>query len=190
MKGFVLATVVAFLTLSIPAGSLFAAKATPDPCKYQRTIRQGGTEFSIDVPEGEPCGLGTMFLTIVPKKGDPQTLQADRDGMIVDVQFAELSGAAPPEIIVIEKGTDAAAYGAITIFESIDGHYVEHRVARLSGEAANGYAGRDTFVVKDGFIERDFPVYAPATEAGEEPQPTGASKALQYDFASNSWVAR
>jgi len=190
MKAIARTTLVALLTLSIPAGAAYAAKAAPDPCKFQKTMRQGSTEISIDIPAGEPCGLGTFFLTIVPKKGNPQTLQADRDGMLIDAMFVELNGAAPQEIVVVAKGVDAAAYGSIAIFESVDGRYVQHRVARLSGEAANGYAGRDTFVVKDGLIERDFPLYAPAADPNGEPQPTGEKKALRYDFASNSWVAR
>lgn len=190
MKGIARTTLAALLTLSIPTGAAFAAKAAPDPCKFQKTIKQGGTEISIDVPEEEPCGLGTMFLTIAPRKGDPQALKSDRDGMIVDAMLVELNGAPPLEIVVIEKGVDLAEYGSIAIFESIDGHYVERRVARLTGEVANGYAGRDTFVVKNGLIERDFPVYAPAAEPGGEPQPTGEKRALRYDFAANSWIAR
>lgn len=190
MKRITRTALVALVTLTIPAGAAMAAKAAPDPCKFQKTIRSGGSSISIDVPEGEPCGLGTFFLTIMPKKGDPQALKADRDGMLTDALVVELNGAAPLEIVVVAKGVDAAAYGSITIFESVDGKYVERRVARLSGDAAAGYAGRDTFIVKDGLIERDFPVYAPAAEPGGDPQPTGEKKALRYDFAANSWIAR
>ncbi|MFA6955925.1 MAG: hypothetical protein WC538_08645 [Thermoanaerobaculia bacterium] len=190
MKGIARTTLAALLMFSIPAGSVLAAKAPPDPCKFQKTVRQGANEISIDIPEGEPCGLGTFFLTILPKKGNPQTLKAARDGMLIDVVLAELNGAAPQEIVVVAKGVDAAAYGSIAIFESIDDHWAQHRVARLSGDAANGYAGRDAFIVKDGVIERDFPVYAPAAEPTGEPQPTGEKKSLRYDFASNSWIAR
>jgi hypothetical protein len=189
MKGLIRTTVAAIVTLSVPAGSAIAAKHAADPCKFQKTIRQGGTSISIDVPEGEPCGLGTFFLTILPKKGDPQTLKADRDGMLTEALLVELNGAAPQEIVVVAKGVDAAAYGSITMFESVDGKYVEHRIPRLSGDAAAGYAGRDTFIVKDGAIEREFPLYAPAAE-GSEPQPTGEMRKLRYDLKSNSWVAR
>jgi len=190
MNAIARATLAALVTLSVPAGSALAGKAAPDPCKFQKTIWQGSTEISIDIPGDEPCGLGTFFLTIVPKKDNPQTLQADRDGMLIDAMVVELNGAAPKEIVVVAKGVDAAEYGSITVFESIDGRYVQHRVARLSGDAAKGYAGRDTFVVKDGLIERDFPVYSPASEPNAQPQPTGEKRSLRYDFAANSWVAR
>ncbi len=183
-------TVLVLLALTLLAGSALAAKAPADPCKFQRTIDKGGISISIDIPADEPCGLGTFFLTIVPKKGDPQALKVDRDGMLTDAMVVELSGAAPAEIVVIEKGTDALALGAITIFESIDGHYAERRVARLAVDAAAGYAGRDLFVVKDGVIEREFPVYAPSAEPGGEPQPTGETRKLKYDFAGDKWVAR
>ncbi|MBI2213381.1 MAG: hypothetical protein HYU52_07020 [Acidobacteria bacterium] len=183
-------TLLILAVLAIPAPSRVEAKSAPDPCKFQKTIKDGGSSISIDVPAGEPCGLGTVFVTIIPKKGDPQTLRADRDGMITDASLVELNGALPPEIVIVAKGIDAAAYGSITIFEAVDGHYVERRVPRLTGDAAAGYAGRDTFVIKDGLIERDFPVYAPASEAGGEPQATGETRALRYDFGSDSWVAR
>jgi hypothetical protein len=181
---------VAILALSLPALSASAAKASPDPCKFQKTIKQGGTSISIDIPAGEPCGLGTFFLTIVPKKGDPQTLKADRDGLIIDAMLVELNGAAPLEIVVLAKGDDAAAYGSVTIFEVVDGKYVERRVKRLSGPLAEGYAGRDTFVVKDGVLERDFPLYAPAAEPEGAPTPTGETRRLRYDLATETWVPR
>lgn len=182
-------TLAAIVALAIPTASALAAKAAPDPCKFQKTMRQGGVEISIDIPEGEPCGLGTFFLTIVPKKGDPQTLKADRDGMLTEAMLVELSGAAPMEIVVVAKGVDSAAYGSIVLFETVDGRYVERRVPRLSGDLAAGYAGRDSFSVKNGAVEREFPLFAAPADGGE-PQPTGETRKLAYDFAANAWVAR
>ncbi|MCM2317159.1 MAG: hypothetical protein NDJ92_18590 [Thermoanaerobaculia bacterium] len=178
----------AALSVTLGAGAALAAKAPADPCKFQKTIKQGGTEISIDIPADEPCGLGTFFMTIVPRKGDPQTLKANRDGMLIDAYTVELSGAAPPEIVVLAKGDGAAAYGAITIFESVEGRYVEKQVAPLRGPEAEGYAGRDVFTTKNGVIIRQFPLFAPPAEPGAEPQATGETRTLTYDFAGNRWT--
>lgn len=180
---------VATLAATLAAGAALAAKAPADPCKFQKTIKQGGAEISIDIPADEPCGLGTFFMTIVPRKGDPQTLKANRDGILIDAFTVELSGAAPPEIVVVAKGDGVAAYGAISIFESVDGHYVERHVVPLRGEEASGYAGHDLFTVKDGVVIRQFPVYSPPAEPGGEPQPTGETRTLKYDFTANRWTA-
>lgn len=180
--------VAATLSVTLVAGAALAAKAPADPCKFQKTIKQGGAEISIDIPADEPCGLGTFFMTIVPRKGDPQTLKANRDGILVDAFAVELSGAAPPEIVVVAKGDGSAAYGAISIFESVDGRYVERHVAKLRGPEAEGYAGRDLFTTKDGAIIRQFPLFAPPVEPGAEPQATGDTRTLKYDFAANRWT--
>lgn len=179
----------AALAATLVAGTALAAKAPADPCKFQKTIKQAGTEISIDIPADEPCGLGTFFMTILPRNGDPQTLKANRDGMLIDAFTAELSGSAPIEIVVLAKGDGAYAYGAISIFESVEGKYVEKHVVPLRGEEAAGYAGHDLFSVKDGVVIRQFPVYAPPAEPGGEPQPTGETRTLKYDFAANRWAA-
>lgn len=179
----------AVLAATLVAGAALAAKAPADPCKFQKTIKQAGTEISIDIPADEPCGLGTFFMTILPRKGDPQTLKANRDGMLIDAFTAELSGNAPVEIVVVAKGDGAAAYGAISIFESVDGKYVEKQVVPLRGAEAAGYAGRDLFTVKDGVLIRQFPAYTPPAEPGGEPQPTGETRTLKYDFTANRWAA-
>ncbi|MGK2858091.1 MAG: hypothetical protein ACSLFQ_12890 [Thermoanaerobaculia bacterium] len=179
----------AALATTLVAGAALGAKAPADPCKFQKTIKQGGAEISIDIPAGEPCGLGTFFMTILPRTGDPQTLKANRDGMLIDAFTVELTGKAPIEIVVVAKGDGVAAYGTISLFESVDGKYVEKDVVPLRGPEAQGYAGRDTFTTKDGTIIRQFPLFVPAAEAGAEPQPTGDTRTLKYDFAGNRWVA-
>ena len=183
-----IATAAGVTLAMIVAEGALAAKAPADPCKFQKMIKQNGFEISIDVPAGEPCGLGTFFMTILPRKGNPLTLKANRDGMLVDAFVVELSGAAPSEIVVVAKGDGEAAYGTITIFESVDGHYVQKQVARLGDAEAEGYAGRDTFAVKDGAIMRKFPVFTAPAEPGGEPQPTATERTLKYDFTGNHWV--
>jgi hypothetical protein len=172
------------------AGAALAAKAPADPCKFQKTIKQRGTEISIDVPAGEPCGLGTFFMTLVPRKGEVQTLKANRDGRLVDAFLVELSGGAPEEIVVVAMGDGASGYGTVTIFESVEGRYVEKLVAGLGEQEASGYAGRDTFSVKNGALMREFPLFAPPAEEGAEPLPTGETRTLKYDYAGNAWVTQ
>jgi len=112
------------------------------------------------------------------------TTTGDLDGAIIDVFNTDMDLDGNPEILIEANGKDTTNYTHIYAFEFTYGKAEKLDFPRLTQQQRQGYRGGDNFYVKDGKLEREFPIY---TGTGQAAKPSGQKRELEYGMRNNEF---
>jgi len=112
------------------------------------------------------------------------TTTGDLDGAIVDVFNTDMDLDGNPEILIQTKSNDTLYYTHIFAFEFTNGKAEKLDFPKLTEQQKQGYRGNDSFYVKDGKLEREYPLYS---GSGKTAKPTGQKRQLEYGMRNNEF---
>ncbi|MDR3693868.1 hypothetical protein [Mucilaginibacter sp.] len=112
------------------------------------------------------------------------TTTGDLDGIIVDVFNTDMDLDGNPEILIQTKTNDTLYNTHVFAFEYTNGKADKLDFPKLTEQQKQGYRGNDSFYVKDGKLEREFPLY---TGSGKSAKPNGQKRQLEYGMRNNQF---
>lgn len=166
-------------TVSTPptAGSLSSeAPGVDTVTSFRRTLTQGATQYQV-----RTTGEGSMRMLMVQATQSEQPLASLRDtldGEVQDAALLALPNANASALLVFVQGAGSGSYGLLYGY-TLTGQTLKRLpdLPELTGPAAKGYQGHDTFRVIGKEVLRSFPIYAPADA---NCCPTGGQRTVHY----------
>jgi hypothetical protein len=163
--------------------------ASTEAVSFTREVTQGNSRFEVRTT-GESA---QRQLTIRAYRGsalsaDPVRL--DINGAVRDAVSADLNGNGQPELYIFTD--NAAANGGFYGYEfGQRGYTPVSSPGMITGTAATGYSGKDTYIISNGMLSRSFPIStgtASATDA-TTPATTAGSRTITYKLgADGKWT--
>lgn len=164
---------------------------------FSRDLTQGNSRFQV-----RTTGEGAQRqLTIRSYRGAAMTadpVRLDISGTVRDVVTGDLNGNGKPEVYVFTESN--SANGGFYGYEFGERGYTPiSGPGQITGEAAIGYSGKDTYTLSNGTLTRTFPVAASAaaatdgatagaTTAGSAPA-AGGNRTITYKLgADGKWT--
>ena len=132
--------------------------ASTEAVSFTREVTQGNSRFEVRTT-GESA---QRQLTIRAYRGsalsaDP--VRVDINGAVRDAVSADLNGNGQPELYIFTD--DAAANSGFYGYEfGQRGYTPVSSPGMITGTAATGYSGKDTYVLSNGMLSRTFPISA------------------------------
>ena len=157
---------------------------------FQRAMTLQGVRFVV-----EATGEGSqqqLTITATTTSGKGRTIPVIREtvnGQVVGAEVADLNGNGTPEIYVYVQGEGSGSYGELVAYVLIQGRLSPISLQELSGPAAKGYMGHDSFSVVEGCLVRRFPIY----KSGDtNAKATGGLRQICYKLKSGEagWILR
>lgn len=109
-------------------------------------------------------------------------------GSVSGVEVADLDANGLPEIYVFVTSAGSGSYGALVAYAVNRGStsITPIHLPELSGKAAQGYQGHDSFAVIEQNVARRFPIYRPGDTNAK---PTGGIRQISYQLVPGeaSW---
>jgi hypothetical protein len=165
-------------------GALQRVESEPGPGEY---IEESFGNFTMRCKEGDDSArsIGTFIVTIESTAGRPITeVQGVRDGTIQDCWMTDINEDETAEVLLFTKSAGSGGYGDIQVYR-FDGTGLQAvDLPEPESDVMDGYQGRDEYGIKDGRLERRFPLYLPD---GANCCPEGGIRILEFDGAKNSW---
>lgn len=115
------------------------------------------------------------------------TTTGDLDGSIVDVYNTDMDLDGNPEILIQVKTNDTVNYTTIYAFEFNGNRAQKLDFPKLTKKERTGYRGGDNFYVKDGKLEREFPIFE---GSGSAAKPGRQKRVLEYGLYNNSFTVK
>ena len=107
-----------------------------------------------------------------------------RDGGIENVWISDFNNNGDLEIIVNTRNAGSGGSGNIDRYELSNNQLIEKPI-ELTKHTGYGYMGKDRFSIKNGKLNREFPLY---NEGDSMFRPTGGRKILDYDLKKEKWI--
>ncbi|WBA42760.1 hypothetical protein [Hymenobacter canadensis] len=164
--------------------------ASTEPVSFTREITQGDSRFEVRTT-GESA---QRQLTIRAYRGsalsaDP--VRVDINGAVRDAVSADLNGNGKPELYIFTD--NGSANGGFYGYEFGERGYTPvASPGMISGTAATGYSGKDTYMLSNGMLSRSFPVTTATTASADSTTPaatTPTSRTITYKLgADGKWT--
>lgn len=160
-----------------------------EPVSFTKDLTQGTSRFEIRTTGAS----AQRQLTIRSYRGAALTsdpVRLDINGAVREAVTGDLNGNGKPEIYVF---TDAAtANGGFYGYEFTDRGYTPITgPGMITGVAAVGYAGKDTYTLSNNMLSRTFPITSgtASATAAEPAAATPTSRTITYKLdPSGKWV--
>ncbi|WP_375435828.1 PliI family lysozyme inhibitor of I-type lysozyme [uncultured Hymenobacter sp.] len=163
------------------------ATATPTPAatpvSFRKELREGNHRFVL-----QTTGKGAQRLMELRVEKNGRELLTNTqavEGTVEDAVATNLNNDDSPELLVFITDAGSGSYGQLVGYEFNSQGRRTLSLPELSGVAAKGYQGHDTFKVEGQEVVRTFPVYL---DADPNCCPSGGQRAVQYKLPAGSTV--
>jgi hypothetical protein len=162
------------------ASTTVESTAASAPASFSREVTQGDSRFEVRTTgEGAEQQLTIRSYRGAALTSDP--VRVDVTGSVRDAVSADLNGNGKPEIYVFTNNT--AANGGFYGYEFGERGYTPiSSPGLITGTAAIGYSGKDTYTLGNGVMTRTFPVSS--TTAGSATA-TASSRTITYKLGTD-----
>ena len=144
---------------------------------FAEMVLQGVT-FQVESPNDSSINPVTVRAMAGEKTFAEERMEAD--GTITGVEVEDLNADGYPEIYIYVTSAGSGSYGSLIAYASNRNLSISPiYLPPLEDDpaAAEGYMGHDRFMVGEGSLLRNFPVYLPGDTNAE---PTGGTRQMQY----------
>jgi hypothetical protein len=155
--------------------------ATATPVSFRKELREGNHRFVL-----QTTGEGSqrqMELRVEKNGQEVVTNQQAVEGTVEDAVATNLNNDDSPELLVFITDAGSGSYGQLLGYEFGKQGRQALSLPELSGAAAKGYQGHDTFKVEGQEVVRTFPVYL---DADPNCCPSGGQRSVQYKLPAGS----
>jgi hypothetical protein len=163
--------------LALASMGLSAAEGGPSRPFFGQMVLQGVT-FQVESPNDSSINAVTMRALAGEESFAEEQVEAD--GTITGVEVEDLNADGYPEVYVYVTSAGSGSYGSLIAYASNRNRSISPiSLPPLENdpEAARGYMGHDRFVVGEGALVRNFPIYK---EGDTNAAPTGSTRQIQY----------
>jgi len=174
--GFYKAAVCAAV-LTLASASLYAEESGPSRPFFGQMVLQGVT-FQVESPNDSSINPVTVRAMVDGKTFAEEGMEAD--GTITGLEVEDLNADGYPEVYVYVTSAGSGSYGSLIAYASNRNRSITPiYLPPLEDDpaAAKGYMGHDRFVVGEGALVRNFPIYK---DGDTNAAPTGGTRQLQY----------
>ena len=154
---------------------------------FERTVTADGIQARVHVPHGQAASEGSFVVEIEFDAGAHYESTHDRDGDVVDVWLADVTGDTHPDLVVTTSSSGSGGYGSAFVFQNHGEAWLARPASDLAEDQQSGYMGHDTFVIENGALLRRFPLYR---EGDPNAAPSGGIAVYAYDFGADRWTKR
>ena len=153
-----------------------ATNAAPaSAVSYQKDLSRGDYSFAV-----QTVGTGSQrqLSWRAERLGRELATMTDNiEGTVLDAQVTNLNNDEFPELLVFVADAGSGSYGRLMGYEFMSRGRRPLNLPELSGPAAEGYLGHDSFRVDGRRIIRTFPIYRP-----DDPNstPSGGTRTIVY----------
>jgi|GEM_PF-2890630 len=161
--------------------------ASTAPVSFSREVTLGDSRFEIRTTgEGAEQQLTIRSYRGAALTADP--VRVDVTGAVRDAVSADLNSNGKPEIYIFTD--NPAANGGFYGYEFGDRGYTPvSSPGLITGTAATGYSGKDTYKLSNGMLSRTFPVSSTTAAADSTMPATATSRTITYKLgADGKWT--
>jgi hypothetical protein len=170
-------TVLCAAMLTLAAAGLGAEESGPSRPFFAQMVLQGVT-FQVESPNDSSINPVTVRALAGEKTFAEERMEAD--GTITGAEAEDLNADGYPEVYVYVTSAGSGSYGLLIAYASNRNRSISPIYLpplEDDPEAARGYMGHDRFVVGEGSLVRNFPIYK---EGDTNAAPTGGTRQIQY----------
>lgn len=163
--------------LGLASTSLHAEQTGPSRPFFGQMVLQGVT-FQVESPNDSSINPVTVRAMVDGKTFAEEGMEAD--GTITGLEVEDLNADGYPEVYVYVTSAGSGSYGSLIAYASNRNRSITPiYLPPLEDDpaAAKGYMGHDRFVVGEGALVRNFPIYK---DGDTNAAPTGGTRQLQY----------
>lgn len=165
--------------LVLASAGLRAEDGGPSRPFFAQMVLQGVT-FQVETPNEGSINQVTIRALAGEERFAEESVEAD--GTVAGVEVEDLNADGYPEVYVYVTSAGSGSYGSLIAYasnrnRSISAIYLPP--LEDDPEAAKGYMGHDRFVVGEGALVRNFPIYR---EGDTNVAPTGGTRQIQYQL--------
>jgi hypothetical protein len=171
---------VSAAAMALASTSLYAEESRPSrPSRpfFAQKVLQGVT-FQVESPNDSSINPVTVQALADGKTFAEEGSEAD--GTITGVEVEDLNADGYPEVYVYVTSAGSGSYGSLIAYASNRNRSISPiSLPPLEDDAAaaNGYMGHDRFVVGEGSLVRNFPIYK---DGDTNAAPTGGTRQILY----------
>lgn len=157
--------------------------ATATPVSFRKELREGDHRFVL-----QTTGEGSQRQMELRVEKNGQELATNKqavEGTVEDAFATNLNNDDSPELLVFITDAGSGSYGQLIGYEFGKQGRRALSLPELSGAAAKGYQGHDTFKVEGQEVVRTFPIYL---DADPNCCPSGGQRAVQYKLPTGGTV--
>jgi hypothetical protein len=163
--------------------STAAPIAAATPVSFRKELNEGDHRFVLQTT-GE--GTRRQLEMRVEKAGKELATNTQAiEGTVSDAVTTNLNDDKFPELLVFVTDAGSGSYGQLIGYEFLNQGRRTLTLPELSGPAAQGYQGHDTFKVEGQQVVRSFPIYL---DADPNCCPTGGQRTVHYKLPAGSSV--
>lgn len=155
--------------------------ATATPVSFRKELRQGNHRFVL-----QTTGEGSrrqMELRVERNGQELVTNTQTVEGTVEDAVATNLNNDQFPELLVFITDAGSGSYGQLAGYEFNTQGQRPLSLPELSGAAAQGYQGHDTFRVEGQQVVRSFPIFL---DADPNCCPSGGQRLVYYKLPAGS----
>jgi hypothetical protein len=163
--------------LGLASTGLHAEQTAPSGPFFAQMALQGVT-FQVESPNDSSINPVTIRALADGKTFADEG--AESDGTITGVEVEDLNADGYPEVYVYVTSAGSGSYGSLIAYASNRNRSISPiSLPPLEDDAgaAKGYMGHDRFVVGEGSLVRNFPIYK---DGDTNAAPTGGTRQIQY----------
>lgn len=157
--------------------------ATATPVSFRKELSEGDHRFVL-----QTTGEGSRRrLELRVEKGGKElsTNTQTVEGTVEDAIVTNLNNDRFPELLIFITDAGSGSYGQLLGYEFLNQGRRTLSLPELSGPAAQGYQGHDTFRVEGQEVVRSFPIYL---DADANCCPSGGQRVVHYSLPAGSVV--
>ena len=145
--------------LTLASTNLAAQESGPSRPFFGQMVLQGVT-FQVETPNDSSINAVTVRALAGEETFAEE--QAEADGAVMGLEVEDLNADGYPEVYVYVTSAGSGSYGSLIAYSSNRNRSISPiYLPPLEDhpEAARGYMGHDRFVVGEGALVRNFPIY-------------------------------
>jgi hypothetical protein len=163
--------------LGLTFTNLGAAESGPSRPFFGQMVLQGVT-YQVETPNDS--SVNTVTVRALAGSEIFAEEQTEADGTVSGMEVEDMNADGYPEIYVYVTSAGSGSYGSLIAYASNRNRSISPIYLlplEDDPEAARGYMGHDRFVVGEGALVRNFPIYK---EGDTNAAPTGGTRQIQY----------
>jgi hypothetical protein len=163
--------------LGLASTGLHAEQSGPSRPFFAQMVLQGMT-FQVETPNDSSINPVAVRAVVDGKTFAEEGMEAD--GTVMGVEVEDLNADGYPEVYVYVQSAGSGSYGSLIAYASNRNRSITPiTLPPLKDDpaAAKGYMGHDRFVVGEGSLVRNFPIYK---DGDTNTVPTGGTRQIQY----------
>jgi hypothetical protein len=163
--------------LTLASTSLYADESGPSRPFFGQMVLQEVT-FQVETPNDSSINQVTVRALAGEEPFAEERVEAD--GTVTGFEVEDIDADGYPEVYVYVTSAGSGSYGSLIAYASNRNRSLsEIYLPPLEDDpdASRGYMGHDRFVVGEGALIRNFPVYK---QGDTNARPTGGTRQIQY----------